>query len=192
MVRAILAGAKTQTRRVVKPQPAEHLDGFAGIAHNVRGPIWRSGLPTIDLCPYGVPGDRLWVRETFWHVRQDQQEMIGFSDGVVKLCAGNTTLTTPPPDGHAGYGEAWKHCPSIHMPRWASRVTLEIIDVRVQRVQEISAADARAEGMESCTPADQFRVLWDSINAERGFGWNINPWVWAITFRRVESERRAA
>ena len=76
----------------------------------------------------------------------------------------------------------------MFMPRWASRIILELTGVRVQRVQEISAADAVAEGMESCTPADQYRVLWDQINAKRehgAFAWSKNPWVWVISFRRL-------
>ncbi len=184
-------------------------------------------------CPYGVPGDRLWVRETWWHLVQPTQEMIGFDDGTVKLRSGSTVLATPPTIGHGGYGFAWKHRPSIFLPRWASRLTLEITDVRVQRVQGISEEDAVAEGIQvfGATPAEilgamlatmkpvtrraflasalavalgladvlirrraltnseAFAILWDRINAKRGYGWQANPWVWAITFKVVSSQK---
>lgn len=166
MVRAILAGTKTQTRRV---DPKAVFDA--------------------DLARY-QPGDRLWVRET-WK-RDAWCGRIIAVDGTIKdlglvsihyaadaseQCR-RYTATPPEPSDH------WR--PSIFMPRWASRITLEVTDVRAQRLQEISAEDAKAEGMESCTPYDQFRALWDSINGKRtGCAWGDNPWVWAYTFRRL-------
>lgn len=96
----------------------------------------------------------------------------------------------------------WTWNPSIFMPRWASRITLEITDVRVERVQEITEEDARAEGFpgerwatghgdySEIAPSEQFRELWDKLNASRGFGWDANPWVWVIEFKRIEESPR--
>ena len=151
MVRAILAGTKTQTRR---------------IAFNAD------------------PGDHLWVRETFCNAHiggYDARE-----DGVEFLYRAT----------EAGECEGpWK--PSIFMPRVACRILLEVTDVRKQRLQEISDEDARDEGvtlrgdpqwmtMYDGIYRDAFNVLWDSINAKRGFGWDVNPWVLAISFRRIK------
>lgn len=177
LVRRILAGEKTQTRRMLKPQPAEHEDPR----------VFRSGSaePQAFHCPQGRPGDRLWVRETF--------QVLHRGERAVRYHA----------DDSDGAGLPWT--PSIFMPRWASRVTLEITEVRVQRLQEICEEDAKAEGVMplpcSVNPnqlvagdpvrtfgthpySSEFAVLWDSINAERG-SWSSNPWVWAITFKRV-------
>lgn len=175
MVRAILEGRKSQTRRVVKPPaPFTSTDADLDIQWAVGG----------MKCPYGKPGDHLWVRE-MWKPR-----------GVGQGCA------TTPVIYAAEYTfpnvvkamRPWKT--SIFMPRWASRITLEIVEVRVQRLQDISEEDARAEGvgplradgrmLYGAYPAsDEFADLWDSINMKRGFGWNGNPFVWAITFKRV-------
>lgn len=217
MVRAILEGRKTQTRRVVKPQP--ELNQRLGL-------LWKGhyygirtdGLPYLKTfvqeCPYGVPGDRLWVRETWARVSDGEKY------GVCYRVDGEDQI-----DGEAG--ERWR--PSIFMPRQASRITLEITGVRVQRVQEISEEDAIAEGIQifGATPVEiltglmatmkpvtrraflasalavalglvdvlagrrkltnreAFAVLWDRINAKRGYGWRANPWAWAISFRRI-------
>lgn len=210
MVRAILEGRKTQTRRVVKPQPS------AGVRDSVFA---RSGLEDGHgrelRCPYGQPGDRLWVRET-WGYRCG----IGVNpttEAVIEYRADRARSKLPVPNGQPGLPRqrpnmthpellAWwgRWRPSIHMPRWASRITLEITDVRVERVQDISEADARAEGVlwvpghGEIEPADLeegysnylncrggFQVLWDSINAKK-YPWSANPWVWALTFKRVE------
>lgn len=186
MVRAILEGKKTQTRRVVRPQP-EIIPG---------APALQAWLEVVDdgtiPCPYGVPGDRLWVRETWG--RTDYEY-----DGPFQNC------TIYRADGESGLSDVtanrWR--PSIHMPRWASRLTLEVVDVRVERVQSISNTDAEAEGVAAwakayCSqrPRDElqpwayFQLLWDSINKSRGYGWDANPWVWVVEFRRVESEAR--
>lgn len=204
MVRAILDGRKSQTRRVIKPQPhpekcvrIESCAPYDGstcfrMLYERDGGVDVEGLLT---CPCGVPGDRLWVRESWWHCPQPrlQQEMVGFSDGVVKLRRGCTVLTTPAKE-IIGWGPAWKHKPSIFMPRWASRITLEITKVRVERVKDISEGDAIAEGVKFGTynPGEcrtcargAYMDLWNHINEKRGFGWNKNPWVWVIEFKRV-------
>jgi hypothetical protein len=159
MVRAILDGRKSQTRM------------------------------NFHRCPYGAVGDRLWVRET-WAASLDSdgdmckpflyratydeavygQLKASFSDRATEIwdVVGNT---------------GWR--PSIHMPRWASRLTLEVTGVRVERVQDISEADAKAEGVKS---AAEFCALWDEINGARGYGWDANPWVWVVEFKRVFEE----
>ncbi len=176
MVRAILDGRKTQTRRVVK-----------GVSNAncipVRGATVRRGTITHVLdaaryCPYGKPGDRLWVRETWAYAPAAVYAKVD-RDGPFVYAA----------DGD-GYGRtlSGQWTPSIHMPRWASRLTLEVTSVRVERLQGISYDDMRAEGMAVAHPLDPtevFRETWDSLNATRGFGWDANPWVWVIEFRRA-------
>lgn len=181
MVRAILDGRKTQTRRVVKPQPIWVYDCSVPV-------LTTDADPNAAIrCPYGVPGDRLWVRETFG--RQWRHGFIYRAD-----------VETPIPAG------GWE--PSIHMPRCASRIMLEVTRVCVERLQNISEADAQAEGIQvlplqsvddpsawrqsgpgahqARNARESFRLLWDSINSKRGFGWDVNPWVWVIEFRRVD------
>jgi len=192
----------------------------AGVEAHWNGWRWQDkpGIPLKgpdEDCPYGQPGDRLWVRETFSDVNTDAGPGICYKDGSIHFCQDDAF----PVEYHRypgmkfcnWYGDlmrgtegTWR--PSIHMPRWASRITIEIESVRVERVQEITQADARAEGVESedflnrlehatCvapegailpSPRSEFKNLWDSINARRGFGWDVNPWVWVITFRRVK------
>jgi hypothetical protein len=168
MVRAILDGSKTQTRRVVKPQAAVLTDEMAR-ALGVQPPAAQN--PPVIPCPYGIPGDRLWVRETW----------ADWSDGLAPADESSHILyraDTDRPDP-----KRWR--PSIFMPRAASRILLEITDVRVQRLQEISDDDARAEGYDRshAFPREWFALLWERINGADS--WNTNPWVWAITFRRV-------
>lgn len=195
MIRAILAGTKTQTRRIAKPPTgAVNPEWFWEInpAHREN-----AGL----LCPYGVPGDRLWVRETW--------KALGDIEPCACKCPAPEVLyaaTDAKKWMETGLGN-WK--PSIFMPRWASRLTLEVTAVRVERVQQITDADAIAEGVGAgfqmnagypdygavnadgvCTitmdtAAASFGTLWDSINAKRGFGWDVNPWVWVVEFKRV-------
>jgi hypothetical protein len=169
MVRAILDGRKTQTRLVVKHVP--HKDSPY---HTADGIAAR--------CPYGRPGDLLWVRET-WSTNGMQ----------TVYRAGHSALTE-------GINDAclkWR--PSIHMPRWASRITLRVASVRIERVMEISDRDALAEGVslravEAAAGGWKFPAtivfagLWDSINERRGYGWASNPWVWVIEFA-LESVR---
>lgn len=164
IVRAILEGRKTQTRRVKK-------EGCLS-------------------CKYGKIGDRLWVRETVGFHRD-------FDASKTELGIGLRAYKATQSDTECPESLIKKWIPAIFMPRWASRITLEITDVRVQRVQDISEADAKAEGAECLNvgmfnqegPGYTYRViykeLWDAINKKRGVYWQINPWVWAITFKRV-------
>jgi len=226
MVRAILEGRKTQTRRILNPQPPgdQHRslrdvvwgdDAQKLAARSDRSQHAWAGFdddrtnPAIAAyyhCPYGQPGDRLYVRESFSGPHEWQT--------IPPAGWGWDTGTRPPiwywADGNPEHGDWTRPKPSIHMPRWASRILLEITDVRVQRVQDISEEDARAEGVlwvpghGEITPADLhegysnyldcrqgFWALWDSINAKRGYGWNANPWVWCLTFKRVEDGNHA-
>ena len=180
MVRAILDGRKTQTRRIVKPQPGAQMEQ---VLINNRGE-WP--------CPLGQVGDRLWVRETFQP----------FLDAYDIDCMPNVDYQTgkgykisyPATDGIDEFqdidsGDIKSTCkPSIHMPRWASRITLEITDVRIERLQSISEADAKAEGVEpaECCLAHYhgFSKLWQNVYGSES--WEANPWVWVIEFRRVE------
>ena len=178
MVRAILDGRKTQTRRVMKPQPSP-ADVFVGDHGLGMGPQFR--------CSYGQPGEHLWVRETMrgeysparnrYRVAYRDGGQTTWGNADAEWCGAQDWYTIA---GTSRQATRWK--PSIHMPRWASRLTLEITEVRVQRVQEISEEDAVAEGVDIWA---DFRPLWDSINAKRGFGWDANPWVWALTFKPV-------
>ncbi|EMG36581.1 hypothetical protein PCS_02593 [Desulfocurvibacter africanus PCS] len=197
MVKAILDGRKTMTRRVVKPQPA------GADINSALGGKWLSkrfnglALPKIvDLpmeCPYGQPGERLWVRETWQQVGSCDPGYLVFR-ATYPRCLPSGLENVPQDIRDAGY--RWR--PSIHMPRWACRLALEVVSVRVERLQEISEEDARAEGANIYdweygngeapeNDREAFRCLWDSINAKRGFGWGVNPWVWGVEFKRVEA-----
>lgn len=176
MVRALLDGSKTQTRRIVKPQPfREDYMAEEGVRRQFA-----------TLSPYGQPGDRIWVRETFCLEDNGHKEWPIFrADGTVLP----QRPTTRKP-------ARWT--PSIHMPRWASRILLEIISVRVERLNDCSDADAVAEGiglnpsaigMKLTNPPGEsmaiamYHALWDSINGAGS--WADNPWVWVVEFKRV-------
>jgi len=195
MMRAILDGKKTQTRRVIKPQPDYAIlkEGTELEAHKCpqlasvhsgrkewglyRVPFHGRDVPCFSFdCPYGKPGDRLWCKETF--VRQ----YTGFDYGIIYKADG------------IKISEDMKWSPSIYMPRWASRIILEITGIRVERIQDITEEDAKAEGCEighgltDDSPffaREAFQKLWDSINAKRGYGWYENPWVWVIEFKVI-------
>ena len=205
-VRAALAGRKTQVRRVMKPQPLENFseDCRTGVRTSYGwawAKDWRmlyapvTSRHVLSRCPFGVSGDRLWVRET-WAQIWNQDGCLG-EEGVCP-CGGchieykADTGAKYPGDWPADMGDdpdcpKWR--PSVHMPRWASRLTLEVTNVRVERLQEISTADAIAEGMlndgggeyaiDGMTAAQvRFMDRWDTINQLRGYGWDKNPWAW--------------
>lgn len=201
MVRAILNGQKTVTRREIKPSMRSADSSFE--LHQQEDESWRP-MYTFDescmdakgtehpmVCPYGQPGDRLWVREAWLADAQldsiaprdlSQGEPIFYpADGSVRQ-TGCAMISQ-------GRGR-----PSIHMPRWASRILLEVTDVRVELLQDISEEQAEAEGVgflrhapdadETLTAAQLFECLWSSINGDES--WNGNPWVWVIEFKRIE------
>lgn len=205
--RLIIEGKKTQTRRIVKPQPAIYDFGPGGVHPAFMPPqiiegFQAVGLPTMlkdDLAylrnpPYGIAGDRLWVRET-WRARTTKlEELVQYrSDLSLREIPDSADL---PPDffsNNMDYGDNWR--PSIHMPRWASRMTLEIIKVRVERLQDISERDASAEGIQmSCSGHSRlhskrpyslgFKKRWNSHYGRDS--WDKNPWVWVIEFEKVK------
>lgn len=201
MVQAILDGSKTQTRRVVKPQPVDFVnDPHYDIQIPYKGnmvngiPLGKQvgGLSPAIKCPYGQPGDILWVRET-WQQRSEKAQLMGFDKYIHKA--------------------GWKYCtdggwkPSIHMPKEACRLFLRMKSARVERLQDMSEKDARAEGVKKTyseasqmifykdylnpdcewrSPIYSFQSLWESINGAES--WDANPWVWVVEFERVNKE----
>jgi hypothetical protein len=201
MVRALLDGSKTQTRRVVKPQPYVDPQGNfcwngSNFGQDFNGPHIQaiaSPLPSSRtgrvLCPYGKPGDRLWVREA-WRV-------IDVADCFAprEITAASRIWYEADAPHQPGFG---KYRPSMFIPRWASRITLEITEVRVERLQDISEADALAEGIvqlaegfglsdgrhfHATDPRQSYLSLWESINGPSSV--EANPWVWVIKFRKL-------
>lgn len=185
MVHAILDGRKTQTRRVVKLDVHWVNDGAMAVGAKWGG---TSTGPCHCFCPHGAPADRLWVRETFRYVDFMYCDTLAscaveYKDGkrhFARRFGGEEIMSER---------TGWR--PSIHMPRWASRITLEITDVRVERLRDISRADCTAEGIVGLDGAwkkwgTPYANLWNSINASKN-PWSSNPWVWAITFRRIEA-----
>lgn len=195
MVRAILEGRKTQTRQVVKlrdPSGTYSAFGDDGWPESAD----KAGEWYRDPCPYGVPGDRLYVRENLRWERgaSDVIHGVEMHDPATLLYEADDS---PVLGGDGGEYEAFgRRCrrdvvPSIHMPRWASRITLEVTGIRVERVQAISEADAVAEGCGIDVGLDdpyaarkEFTNVWDAINGRES--WNANPWVWVVEFKRVE------
>ncbi len=210
MVRAIMTGQKTQTRRDVKPQPTFPII-IAGDPHTHRfqfpgrEPITESGM--MRNCPYGQPGDRLWVKESYRFPESldaDAPSLIGEmaidagykkpwcptqweADGSMSSLSEWRGFMTPPAIAKPG-----KLRPSIHMPRWASRILLEIVSVRLERLQDISESDCIAEGAPggpgaipgyayNATPMEHYRHIWTSINGQAS--WDANPWVWVVEFK---------
>lgn len=186
MVRALLNGSKTQTRRVVKGQAPEWLRPGMFTPEYVAD-------PGNSLCPYGAPGDRLWVRET-WGLSAYFDDTDWLSESIVgqsqDLTASWRLRYAADYEGPTSRGEYPHWRPSIHMPRWVSRLTLEVTEVRIERVQDISEAEAIAEGVipsASCESVrahvDAFEELWCDINGAES--WSANPWVWVVSFKAV-------
>lgn len=212
-VQAILNGTKTQTRRVIKPQPS------AGIRNDVFVPGGLAdGHGRAMRAPCSV-GDHLWIRERHTYGDTDGESFVSvfYADDNTQSCQCNmdaaeeASLWIERREDDGDGGDNWRS--PIYMPRWASRITLEVVDVRVQRLQDISESEAKAEGIrknwigDDCPPeyADEwmnyeedeegfpclsaiesFSTLWNSINAKRGYPWESNPWVWVIEFRWVK------
>lgn len=202
MIRALLDGQKTQTRRIVKPQPTTSFwEPYSCPDGRWNWVMKNTGMGSGDpfRCRFGQPGDLLWVREVWAlcgslaNVRPKDFEFphIVLRDGL---------RYQSDDDGYDGTVQYWR--PSIHMPRWASRLTLRLTDVRIERLQEISEADAQAEGITgphyvgyqayflpgdskprySCATA-AFECLWESLHGPDS--WATNPWVWALTFELI-------
>lgn len=192
MVRAILDGRKTQTRRIMKNQPAGDYPETPALIRNVgTGFQWHGlyGESSIFNCPLGSIGERIWVRETFRvHSRATDVATLVYRASVRNSWTEQTHRVPVSVCNKPATPEKWT--PSIHMPRWASRLLLEITDVRVERLNNISECDAKAEGGPTeCTLIGDkyfpgFRSLWKSIYGEES--WAANPWVWVIKFKRVE------
>ena len=224
MVRAILAGKKTQTRRLVRPSPGLQrtwLDerGIDSVQSGQMATAWANAQsvygwsmihPTAGdgsplgfiTSPYGGPGDRLWTKETFALSRVFDQSR----PGELPVIERDVPVWYRAEDGEESWANRGRWRSSIHMPRWASRLTLDVEAVRVERLRAITEADAVAEGATcwSCggpvdgtsesechcyhtraAARDSFAALWDSINSDRA-PWSDNPWVWVVSFRRAE------
>jgi hypothetical protein len=228
MVRAILDGRKSQTRRVIMPQPTYRENaGFClkGQCYGLGFSPKETQLNFIRICCPYVQGDRLWVRETWWH--PEPYSYGSTPSGEELKCPRMVSRHAPVhyaadgeppniPNTHYPRGlrngaysapdpwAIWTKRPSIHMPRWASRILLEITEVRVERVQEIDAMECMYEGIEISQVDDagpfpvgpteasgwyrtEYRKLWDSLNGKK-YPWQSNPWVWTISFERLEIE----
>ncbi len=223
MVRAILAGAKTRTRRIVKydvrgpngPNNPPDIFDWYDAAGKWRGAHRANGdhpsgerCNAMDLCPYGARGDRLWVRESWqplWATERAPSSMKSPEGWAISY---------PATDGIQEFRDIDRmrlstRCkPSIHMPRWASRITLDVTGVRVERLHDITNDDAKAEGAayriapggdlagafsHVDTPIghrDHFVDLWRSINGAES--WDANPWVWVVEFKRIEQQAKEA
>jgi hypothetical protein len=215
MVKAILDGRKTQTRRLIKPPPdkpfATKFNGFWAFDND--GKSVDVGVE-FRKCPYGQAGDLLWVRETLWVSDCGQYYVFNpfppypkmnsvFIDNGVSYLAIYYGSLKPSPhyafelgfdvNGQFIKAQFHKRKPSIFMPRKYSRLTLEITEIRVQRLQEISHEDITAEaggGYHDIGWNYAYGQLWNSINEKRGYGWDVNPWVWAISFKVLVPNQR--
>lgn len=206
MIKAIQDGRKTQTRRVMKPQPVydpKLSDNVLTIGGNGGGWVWEPGGQNqtqwffwddwsgFDLQiyldgPYNT--DRLWVRETWQAVSPDENfRPLDECNIIYRATDEHPGLFNEDKPEEPWYG--WR--PSIFMPRWASRITLKVLSVRVERLQDITPEDCYAEGAinpiikSPIDPISEFYTLWDSINAKRGFSWASNPWVWVVEFEKI-------
>lgn len=189
MVRAILDGRKTQTRRPIKWKQTR----FTEIGEREDGSKWpwsEDAEHACDFwhpCPFGAVGDRIWVREAFRvHSRATDVATLVYKASERNSWTEQTRRVPVAVCNKPATPEKWT--PSLHMPRWASRILLEITGVRVERLRSMSQDDARAEGVIAASgPMEAglaFRELWDSIYGEES--WKANPWVWVIEFKRVE------
>lgn len=195
LIRPILTDLKVHTRRLIRLPEGYDLAQNATVSH--RHGIWwevrcEPWATVVVRCPFGVPGDRLWVREAWQIVTGAKAGDLG---AVVRYRDMEVLPVTMPAEKPMPLGLTWDSWrPSIHMPRWASRISLEVTDVRVQRIQEITEEDARAEGVCEHPAARSvvdsgmwtyraaFRAVWDAIDPG---GWDRNPWVWVVAFKRV-------
>ena len=214
MVRAVLDGRKTQTRRIIKPQPEKDPDGTkynkSGYWCAIPGIGMMVPLGSLNcLCPYGEVGDTLWVRETwatlkYWD-NTKPSKIDQFRNPKIWYIADEPTPSETKCNPWNG-GNIGKVRPSIFMPKWACRIFLEITNIRVERVQEITPKDCIAEGItlisgkrnlspasaykdysgqvEKCGAVASFCTLWDSINIKRA-PWKDNPWVFVISFKKI-------
>jgi hypothetical protein len=192
--KGILEGIITQTRRVIKPQPElKRCKPYEGVSYW----FWKNrefyNTPHfIRNCPYGVVGDRLWVRET-WGV---YCEIVNGYEDLYGVCYKADMKYAEPDRRATNYfklpkdlsGIYWRS--SIHIPKWAARIWLEITGIRVERLQDISETDCWKEGLPKnriwSNTKKQWIQLWDSLNAKRGYPWEKNRWVWVIEFKRIE------
>jgi hypothetical protein len=200
MVRAILEGRKAQTRRAVKNP--DYFGCLTGDCPHERQQECDQAVAAD--CPYGQPGDRLWVREAF-----SGPHCMEASEGCAAVPPAKWARSSRIwywADGNPQEGDWTRPRPSIHMPRWASRITLEVTGVRVERLQDISRDDVLREGLPQLQEGDavpmyryfdmrsiehgRFRDLWESLNGDGS--WAANPWVWVVEFRRVVQEAKAA
>lgn len=197
MVRAILEGRKYQTRRVVTKwntpwtKHCADPEGYeVAVGKTIEKRPWTAESAKNLICPYGRPGDSLWVRETWaaYHLTSTEYDEYDEVDSDYHRKPENGDSIVYRADGK-NFPDAWR--PSIFMPRWASRVNLEVTHVRVERIQDICGMDCIGEGIKASGNSSdgewrarkKFKELWDSINGKRGFGWEANPWVWAIYFK---------
>jgi hypothetical protein len=208
MVKAILDDKKTKTRRVIKPQPDHCHRDIINKLQPYDQADWDRLIPQIGdkeiKCPYGKVGDVMWVRETWKYY----EKAVGHGENfhvkkflAYKADADNVGIQK----SCEWYEGKWK--PSIHMPRKACRIRLKITDIRIERLQDITEEDAKAEGVSYESAIDcngwgptyndpdsggypiykaGFEYLWDSINKDRGYGWDTNPWVWVVSFERIQ------
>ncbi len=190
MVNAILEGRKTQTRRVLD-WPTLHDSVCLDFEHDqVIGELGEHG-EVLDVKMRYRPGDRLWVRETWRQcIRPHPTRRSAGAEGILYRADDSFRVQRAPGGYDKGYGGRWK--PSIHMPRWASRITLEVTDVRVERLQDISEDDCDAEGVDRShgggewgeeSLIEDFMSLWNSINGPDA--WEADPWVWVVGFERL-------
>jgi hypothetical protein len=207
MVKSILAGTKTQTRHIVKPQPGDEWSPVVGHYHPTitrhgemePGPEVFGAADEAEgrVCPYGRPRDRLWVREahkveptpgcSFGDAMMARKLSVFYRHGSRKDIANGGSFSGSAI--HVDYADIdfpmdkwgrWR--PSIFMPRWASRILLDVVSVRVAQLSDMTEADARAEGF-ACV--EEFDGYWMSLNGKRGYPWRAGLWVWVVEFKRI-------